>query len=83
MIKILYALHHKKEERKLVISTWNNKSLNNEEIRYWNDCTYLANSRKVLREKALEIQKKWIEDNKKELIELEQIKIKTKYKGRS
>jgi hypothetical protein len=75
-----YKLYHNQSEYKIEI-TRGTKNLHYKEIIdgvfYYNDCYYLSNSKKLLKEKANEILMNWIEKQEKELLLLKNIKIKT------
>ncbi|MBK5242125.1 MAG: hypothetical protein JJD95_12995 [Clostridium sp.] len=47
---------------------------------YFNDCYMICNNRKVLKEKALEMQLAWIKETEEELKRLKEIKIVSRYK---
>ena len=77
----VYALYFIKKERKLEIDNWSNRrvSLKEGELYRHNDCIYLALDRKILREKAKELQEQWIKEYEEELEAVKNMKIVTKY----
>lgn len=77
----IYALYFDRTKKELTIKNWSSRELKLEEgkIYSYNDCIYLALDRKILRQKAKEIQDSWISKCEKELEELKSIRVKTKY----
>lgn len=79
---MMYKLKHNKKDVELTISNFNisnSRELQDDEVGYWNECIWIATNRKILREEAQEILKKWIKETEVQLEKLKNLKIKTKY----
>ncbi|KGM93541.1 hypothetical protein IRP63_14200 (plasmid) [Clostridium botulinum] len=79
-----YSLYFNKKEKELIIEAIKNNPYMESKIIvgkavWYNDCYYVSDSRKLLREKGKELQKQWIEETEEDLRELKEMKIKTKY----
>lgn len=78
MNRYKYKLYYNQSEYKIQISK-GTKNLFYKKIIdgvfYYNDCYYLSNSRKLLKEKANEILNNWINKTEQKLLLLKQIKI--------
>lgn len=79
----MFSLYHSKKEKKLEIKPIKNNSLMvynvTDKVTSYNDCYFVCNNRKALKEKATEIKNSWIEEAEKELNALKEIEIKNKY----
>jgi len=80
----IYGLYHDEEKGILRIENWDRYAGANQgnfnEIRKWNDCWFICNNRKLLREKAHELKKQWILDAQLRLEFLNNVCVETKYK---
>ena len=79
----MYELYHSRREKKLEIKPSKNKPFKDDcaidEVVEYNDYFYLCSDRKLLKKKAEEIKNEWIAEAEKELEQLKEIKIKSKY----
>lgn len=75
---MLYELYYKKEECILQIkpamAAFKNKNVN-DDIKYHNNCYYLGNNRKALKEKAIELKEEWRKEAEERLNKVLAIKL--------
>lgn len=79
----MYTLYFNKADKILKIESSNRLMCKDSAYKsiptYYNDCYIICDNRKALREKAKELQLKWIAEIENELDQLKKIKILTKY----
>jgi len=79
----MYKLYFNKREKRIEISPVKNTELMalkvSNEVTMYNDCYFICNDRKQLKEKANEIRNEWIIGLEEELEKVNNMKIKNKY----
>lgn len=74
----MYVLYFNKSERKIKLSKAN-KSMRNlnytDQVVKYNDCHYICTERRLLKEKAIEIQQSWISEFEEALNSIKELKI--------
>lgn len=73
----MYKLYFNKEKQELKISKMGKVVLGTptEEVFQYNDCNYTSTNRKALKEKAIEIQKEWLEELEVKIDKIKNIKL--------
>lgn len=78
-----FSLYFNKRDKKLIIETITPSNFMyarcTNKVTKFNDCYFICNDRKLLRDKANEIKNTWVEEAEKDLNYLKELKIRTKY----
>ena len=78
---MIYGLYHNKEELKLEIKPFDKtKSLDSDEVVYWNNRYYLCSEVKPLREMAKVLRSTWTAEFERNIDKLNNEKLKVRYK---
>ena len=78
---MIYGLYHNKEELKLEIKPFDKtKSLDRDEVVYWNNRYYLCNKVEPLREMVKVLRSTWIAEFERNIDKLNNEKLKVRYK---